>query len=204
MFISWIKKYILPKEVDFINAMYKHSKVINKIADSLYNCTLQKRCKDFEMHFKLSKEIYDKNMKELLNVFITPIDRESIYRVITQLDWTALSIYHFYLEAKAYDIEFDKSYKDIISKIKLQAELLTAGFKTIKTHPNKTDESAKKVRKLYEEISQIYIEKMVELSNSNDIKAMFEHKSLLHQLKDISRHLRMSANSLEDIIMKMV
>ena len=204
MFVSWIKKYILPKEVDFLGAMYEHAKVINKIADSLYHCTVKQSCDDVEKHFKSSKEIYDNHMKELLNVFITPIDRESIYRVTTQLDWTALSIYHFYLEAKAYDIAFDQSYREIIAKIKLQAELLTAGFKTVKTHPNKTDESAKKVRKLYEEISRIYIEKMVELSHSNDIKAMFEHKSLLHQLKDISRHLRMSANSLEDIIMKTV
>ncbi|PTB87796.1 hypothetical protein C9925_01395 [cyanobacterium G8-9] len=143
-------------------------------------------------------------MKNLLNTFITPIDRESIYRVITQLDWIAISIRHFLIEAKAYNIhELDADYGIMIKKLQLQSELLTAGFKTVKSDPIKTAESAKRIRECYDELVDIYVTKMSALAHSEETKKIFIHKELLSQIKEISKRMRMSANSLEDIIMKM-
>ena len=151
-----------------------------------------------------AKQIRDANMKELLNTFITPIDRESIYRVITELDWIAISIRHFVMEAKAYEIrELDREYATMIKQLKLQAELLEAGFKTLRKDDKKTAKSAKRVRDAYDDLMDIYIQKMAKLATSKDTKEIFIHQSLLWQLKDISKRMRMTANSLEDIIMKM-
>ena len=33
MIVSWIKKYILPKEVDFLSALNNHAMIIKKIVD---------------------------------------------------------------------------------------------------------------------------------------------------------------------------
>jgi uncharacterized protein Yka (UPF0111/DUF47 family) len=204
---SWIKKYILPKEVDFLSALSSHAKIVKNIIDDLKNCfvSLEDRycisiLKD-EHNAKLKR---DKNMKELLNTFITPIDRESIYRIITQLDWLFVSVRHFVLEAKAYKIDkLDGDYIKMMDYLKLQSELLEAGFKTLRKDDIKTTQSAKRVRETYDDLVQIYIEKMAKLSLCNDPKEIFIHQSLLTQLKDISKRMRMTANSLEDIIMKL-
>jgi vacuolar-type H+-ATPase subunit F/Vma7 len=50
----------------------------------------------------------------------------------------------------------------------------------------------------------IYVKKMADLSNTEEIKIIFIHRELLSQLKEISKRMRMTANSLEDIIMKII
>ncbi len=207
MIVSWIKKYILPKEVDFLSSLSAHAMIIKKIVDDLEHCFLDAKeahCTAILEDQHQADKIRDTNMKELLNSFITPIDRESIYRVITELDWIAISIRHFVKEAKAYKLkELDQEYPIMIEHLKLQAELLTAGFKTLKKDDEKTAQSAKRVRDTYDDLMNVYIDKMARLSTSKDTKEIFIHQALLWQLKEISKRMRMTANSLEDIIMKM-
>lgn len=207
MITSFIKKYILPKEVDFLSALNEHSMIIKNITDDLYKCFLESNTQSCEAILEdqhKAKEIRDTNMKELLNTFITPFDRESIYRVITQLDWIAISIRHFVIETQAYNINhLDKEYGVIIKHIQLQAELLTAGFKTLRSNQEKTAQSAKRVRDTYDELMDIYVDKMAHLSKAQNIQTMFVQKEILAQLKEISKRMRKTANSLEDIVMKM-
>ncbi len=204
---SWIKKYILPKEIDFLAALDTHAMIINKIMHDLEKCFIQQdeaHCQSILNDQHQAGEIRDTNMKDLLNVFITPIDRESIYRVITELDWSAISIRHFVIEAKAYGmVQLDKDYGNLIHHLQLQSELLGAGFKTVKSDPKKTAESAKRVRDTYDIFMNDYIEKKAQIIQMQDDRERFAHTELLSQLHDISKRLRMSANSLEDIIMKM-
>jgi len=205
--ISFIKKYILPKEVDFLAALNEHSMTIKKITDDLYRCFLEgdeASCKAILQDQHKAKEIREENMKNLLNTFITPFDRESIYRVIGELDWIAISIRHFVIEAKAYKIKkLDDNYAAIIKQIQLQAELLTAGFKTVKSSADKTADNAQRVRDTYDALMDIYIQRMAALALSDDLKDRFVQRELLAQLKEISKRMQMCANSLEDIVMKM-
>ena len=207
MSTSWIKKYILPKEIDFISALHSHAMIIKKIIDDLEKCFISEddtHCLAILDDQHQAKKIRDNNMKDLLNVFITPIDRESIYRVITELDWIAISMRHFVIEAKAYHVsKLDEDYAPMIIQLQLQAELLTAGFKTLKTDVVKTAESAKRVRDSYDILVDLHIQKMAHLATISNVKEQFIHRELLAQLKDISKRMRITANSLEDIIMKM-
>lgn len=207
MSTSWIKKYILPEEIDFISALHTHAMSIKKIIDDLEKCIIKKNEKHCRAILEVqhqAKKIRDNNMKDLLNVFITPIDRESIYRVITELDWIAISMRHFVIEAKSYNVsKLDDDYAHMIKQLQLQAELLTAGFKTLKSDAVKTAQSAKRIRDTYDIFVELYIQKMAYLSTIPDAKEQFIHRELLAQLKDISKRMRMTANALEDIIMKM-
>jgi len=205
---SLIKKFILPKEVDFISALVEHSIVIDSIVNALYLCFIdakEERCQDILANEHQAQEIKKKNMEELLNTFITPIDRESIYRVITQLDWIAVSIRHFVLEAKAYRIHtLDDGYTEIIGCIQQQSKSLSLGFQ----HLNGSDvlvvaKNVQDVREGYETLIEIYIEKMAELAESQYMREMFIQKELLSQLKEISKRMQVCANSLEDIVVKM-
>ncbi len=205
--ISWIKKYILPKEIDFITALQTQAMGIKKLTDDLQKCFINKdenHCILILQDERETGKIQEENMKNLLNSFITPIDRESIYRVITQLDWIAISIKHFVKEAKAYGkSDFDDDYNQMFEHLKLQAELLLAGFETLKKSSQNTAKSTKRVRDIYDSFMDIYIHKMAKCANLKNHKEIFINKELLSQLHDISRHFKMSADSLEDIVMKM-
>ena len=205
---SFIKKFILPKEVDFIVDLSEHAAVIERIVNALYLCfieTNENACQEILSNEHQSQSMKEKNMAALLNTFITPVDRESIYRVITQLDWISVSIRHFVLEAKAYRItSLDGSYNEIISCIQRQSKSLHAGFSNLKEKDAVVvAKYAQDVRDGYESLIEVHIAKMTKLADTADVREMFIQKELLSQLKEIAKRMMVCANSLEDIVVKM-
>jgi len=205
---SFIKKFILPKEVDFYTALVEHATLVDDIIHSLYSCFIEgkeEHCQKILTSEHQVQTIKEKYISELLNTFITPIDRESIYRVITQLDWIAMSIRHFALEAKGYHIcMLDNGYIDIITCLQRQSKDLRLGFQNLKEKNHVVvAQHTQMVRNEYETLIESHIKKMAELAESKDTKEMFIEKELLLQLKEISKRMHVCANSLEDIVMKM-
>ena len=202
-----LKKFILPKEVDFFEAMKLHSDAINAIIIDLQKCFIydnKKSCQNILNDESNSKNIKKENMRELLATFITPIDRESIYRVTTQLDWIAISVRHFMLEANSYKIENLKIYNLIFNSLVEISKSLNSGFIHLKDkNPKEVSSKCDEVRELYDKIVEEYILYMSELSKSKDIHKLFTHKEILSQLRDISKRFHLCANSLEDIVAKM-
>lgn len=208
MIKSFLKKYILPKEVDFLEGLEAHSLSVHKITRDLYLCFIEEKeenCNAILNDEHEAQYIRDKNMKELFNAFITPIDRESIYRVIAQLDWIAMSIRHFVLQAKAYEItSLENAYIDILSILNEQSLVLNMGFNNLKkSNISLVAQNAQSVRDNYEKFIELHIAKMADIAKSKDIQDMFIQKELLIQLKDISKRFQVTANSLEDIVVKM-
>lgn len=206
MIKSFIKKYILPKEVDFITALQNQSTSVDTIVQDFYSCFMlydATSCDTLFTSENKSKEIRVKNMNNLLNTFITPIDRESIYRVISQLDWIAESVRHFALEAKECKVTtLQTDYSDIMNLITEQSQRLNAGFMNLNNKISVVD-NAQAVRDGYEKAVKSYIIQMASLSQSNDLHEMFVQRELLAQLREISKRLQICANSLEDIVIKM-
>lgn len=205
---SFIKKFILPKEVDFNTALVEHATLVDDIIHALYSCFIEgkeENCQKILANEHQIQTIKEKYISELLNTFITPIDRESIYRVITQLDWIAMSIRHFALEAKAYHITtLDDGYMKIITCLQRQSKDLRLGFQNLKeANPVVVAQHAQMVRDAYETLIENHIKKMAELADSKDTREMFIAKELLAQLKEIAKRMQVCANSLEDIVMKM-
>lgn len=204
---SFFKKYIVPHEIDFIAMLQEQSLVTHKIIKDLYECFIdedEQDCQSIIEDENKTEQIKKRNMEMLLNAFITPIDRESIYRAVTQLDWVAISVKHFVQETKAYKVDSLTQYKDIFHLIYSASEVLNEGFEALDDAVHaKVSRKADKVRTLTDEISQRYIQEMVILSENTDFKQVFIYKEILSQLKEIGRRLHVTANTLQDIVVKM-
>ena len=204
---SLFKKYIVPHEINFVDMLQEQAFANYNMIDDLYKCFIKNEvnsCEAITKDVHNTKRLKEKNMNQLLNAFITPIDRESIYRAITQLESIAISVKHFVLETKGYKIHSLSEYEDIFSLIHKGSEKLKDGFEALdaNNHP-KVSKLADEVRKITDKISQEYIKQMVQLSDSKDFKHTFKHREILFQLKQISHHLHETANTLQDIIVKM-
>lgn len=202
-----LKKYIIPHEINFVEMLQEQSQATHKMIDDLHECFIhenEKDCSSIIQDEYKTNHIKKRNMHQLLNAFITPIDRESIYRAVTQLDWIVVSVKHFVLETKAYEIHNLNEYKDIFYLIHKASKKLQSGFEALNEKNNaKVSRISDKVRSITDEISQKYIQEMVKLSSSEDTKKVFIHKEILKQLKEIGRRLHISANTLQDIVVKM-
>jgi len=205
---SFLKKYILPQEIDFFEAMKIHSDAIKEIILDLQRCFIfenKEACLKVLNDEANSKEIKKQNMKKLLSTFITPVDRESIYRVTTQLDWIAISTRHLILEVNSYKIENLKEYNLLFLSLVEMAQSLNQGFISLKKKDVlDVDLRCENIRDMYDKAVREYILYMSELSKESNINKIFTHQQILFQLKDIAKHFHLCANSLEDIVAKVV
>ena len=204
---SLFKKYIVPHEINIVDMLQEQSSATHKMIEDLYACFIKENesgCEAIRADQHQTELLKEKNMNQLLNAFITPIDRESIYRAITQLDEISISVKHFVMETKAYKIHELSEYKEIFHLIYKASKKLKSGFEAL-DNDNHAELSrlSQKVRQLTDEISEEYIHQMVKLSSEKDSQIMFKYKEILSQLKDIAAKIHTAANTLQDIIVKM-
>ncbi len=204
---SLFKKYIVPHEIHFVKMLQQQAVAIDNMIGDLYKCFIKNEtsfCEAIMEDVHNTKHLKEKNMNQLLNAFITPIDRESIYRAITGLDRIAISVKHFVLETKAYKISSLNEYKHILHLIHKGSGKLKDGFEALDANNHlQVSRLADEVRQITDKISQEYINQMVKLSDCKDPKHTFKYREILFQFKQISHHLHEAANTLQDIIVKM-
>ncbi len=203
-----IQKYLLPKEIDFNNALKKQ---VNASKHSVLD--LCKYCEQKDMHAlkaivedeHQSRSLKSKNMHELLDVFITPYDKESIYRIITQLDWIALSVKHLVIDLLAYKINCPEYYQPIFSTLREMILSLDKAFTYLpEKQLGKILRNIELIHDKYDETSKECALAALRHLENDEIKVYLAHKEILNQLKEVARRIHMSANTLEDMAMKIV
>ncbi len=203
-----IEKYILPRAVDFNAALQRQ---VNAARDTVADLCRYYATHDYNALTKITQDERDcrhlknQNMHELLDVFITPYDRESIYRIINQLDWIALSVKHLAIDILIYKVTCPKDYQPIFSALGAMSDALADGFNFL---------TQKNLHELVRVVNEIYVnyDKTVETCalaaakhlDSGDIKAYLKHREVLNQLKEVAKRINISANSLEDLAIKLV
>jgi len=204
--MGFISKFILPKNVNFNNALLAQTSAMRVVVESLRKVCIENDATGlitFSSAVDEGRALKTKNMKELLDVFITPYDKESIYRMITQLDWIVLSANHFLQEINAYGISPVRGYLSIFQALVEMATFLEEGV----NHLSKKSALAialkiDLIHERYEELMELSALSMAELLKQDDVRHIIMHKELLTQLKEVAKRIRVTANSLEDMAIK--
>ena len=201
------KKYILPEEIDFFKELQEQSEATRRATHDLYRCFAlgdQQACEAILKNQNQATVIKNRNMDDLSRAFLTPVDREAIFRAITHLDWVLISIKHLVMESTAYGISDLKEYEKIMRQLRECADLLAQGFAAL--HHNEMElvrNKAEEARALAHMVTESYVQAMSRVAEGNNIHLMFKHKELLSQIKSIAKRFHVTANTLQDICMKL-
>lgn len=205
--MSFIKHLILPKEVDFDNALQSQARITRLIVSDLHNACLDKGMIDAEIlraHTDEARALKTKNMNELLDVFIAPYDKESIYRIITQLDWISLSVKHLHLETEAYGFTSISDYQSIIELLLEMAGLLEQCVTRLSSKsPRAISPDTDTIHDQYDHIVVLCARSMSDLLKEEDCRQIIIHRDILAQLKEIAKRIHVTANTLEDMAIKL-
>jgi len=203
-----IQKYLLPKEIDFNSALKRQ---VNASKNSVLDLCKYCQNKDLESLKSIvddehsSRALKSKNMHELLDVFITPYDKESIYRIITQLDWIALSVKHLVIDLLAYRITCPDYYQPIFTTLSEMVESLDKAFTYLpQKQLGKILSNIETIHDKYDETTKECAFAALRHLENDEVKVYLAHKEILNQLKDVSKRIHISANTLEDMTMKIV
>ena len=204
--MGFISKLLLPRQVDFNESLLDQAKNCRSIVEDL--CAA---CAANDMGLlstipataQQGRELKDRNMALLLDVFITPYDKESIYRMITGLDWVALSVKHFQLETRVYQLHSLSEYAPFMSLLADMAAALESGIRELPARQlppigNSTD----RIHDQYDEVVSLCARANAELLAQDDLKRIMRHRDMLLQLKEIAKRIHLAANTLEDMAIK--
>ncbi|MDY6920222.1 MAG: hypothetical protein SV765_08410 [Pseudomonadota bacterium] len=203
--MGFIQKYILPKEVDLTASLQVQASATRKIVHDLYAACVLRQDDAFSAirnDTSETRKIKDKNMQDLLDVFIAPYDKESIFRLITQLDWVALSIKHFVVEVEAYRIDqsLDR-YRDIFELLREMASLLEEGLQQLsrKALPN-----IAALHDKYDQVVESRASHGAEVLREEDCRQVVVQMEILSQLKEVAKRMHVTADTLEDMAIKIL
>jgi len=206
--MNFINKFILPKEVDFDTALQAQARITRIIVSDLHATCIDEKVKNagaISEHADEARLLKTKNMNELLDVFIAPYDKESIYRLITQLDWIALSVKHFQLETDAYGVTTISEYQSIIEVILEMANLLEQCITRLSTKsPRTISLDTDIIHDQYDHVVVLCAQSVAELLKNDDCKYIIVHRDILWQLKEIAKRIHVTANTLEDMAIKLI
>lgn len=203
--MGFIQTFILPKDVDLAAALQAQTSATRAIVHDLYAAYILHEDEAFDAiknDTGKTREIKERNMKELLDVFIAPYDKESIFRIITQLDWIALSVKHFVIEVDAFNNrQALDAYRNIFDLLKDMASLLEDGFRQLS---RKELPSIALIHDKYDQVVEYRARHVAQLLKQEDIKRIIIHKDILAQLKEIAKRMHVTSNTLEDMAIKIL
>lgn len=203
-----IQKYILPKEVDFNAALQQQVNASrNSVLDLCQYCLENNRdaLKKITDDERQCRTLKNQNMHELLDVFITPYDREAIYRIIDQIDWIALSVKHLAMELVIFKVKCPENYRPIFTSLRQMVDALAEGF--VFLADKKLHEIVRVVNEIYVDYDQTVEQCTLAAANHmehDEIKVYLAHREILIQLKEVAKRIHVSANTLEDMAIKIV
>jgi len=206
--MGFIDKFILPESVDFVAALREQTVATRGIVCDLHNACVRQQpdaLQSIRDDAQRAQTIKSDNMKRLLSVFLTPYDKESIYRLITQLDWVVLSVKHFVIEREVYGIESLDEYRDIFELLQEMAELLEEGCNQLAAREMIAQAATTdRIHDKYDQVVEHCARATAALFRADDCKHIMRHRDIVAQLKEIAKRIHITANTLEDMAIKVV
>ncbi|RLB50855.1 MAG: hypothetical protein DRJ42_18050 [Deltaproteobacteria bacterium] len=203
--MGFIDKYLIPKQVDFVRTLGEQTAVAGEMMEALLEACAaddHNRLERVDELGNAARELKSRNMERLLDVFITPYDKESIYRMITQLDWIALSVKHFKLEATVYPDASLVSYSPAVETLRGMVQLLEEGLDMLASHDlRQIAASNRQIHESYDHVVTLCSRASAEIAD-RELREVLSRRDLFRQLREIAKRIHITANTLEDMAIK--
>lgn len=145
-----------------------------------------------------------RNIHTLNEAFSTPIDREDIYRAITTLDEVVNACKDAVSEMNALQLTPDVFTLEMARHLADGVKALTAGYGLLSSQPALAAEDADRARKAERKVEKLYRKALAELFRGEDYIAMFKRREIYRHLTHAAERMAACANTLHDIVVKMV
>lgn len=144
-----------------------------------------------------------RNIRKLNEAFSTPIDREDIYRAITDLDEIVNYCKTTVSEMSVLDIQPDKFDLEMAVDLNEGVQALIIGFGKLQSAPLAAQDDAERARKAERKVEKVYRRALANLFKGDDYIAMFKHREIYRHLSNAADRLSHCSSTLHDIAVKM-
>ena len=152
---------------------------------------------------KSADEIRYQLVDEINQTFVTPIDRDDLFRLSASIDDLADYAWTTIKDLRIYDITPDDNLLSLVKILLQMADGLLLCVQNLeKNHPLVSAE-ATKVKKLENTLNVRYHEAIAELFSSDDFKKILKYREIYSHMNHASDKGDISADILLDIVVKL-
>ena len=144
-----------------------------------------------------------RNLHTLNEAYSTPIDREDLYRAISDLDEVVNYCKTTVSEMDVLSLTPDKHCLEMAMHIKLGTDALALGYSRLARHPAEAAADADSARKAERKVEKAYRRAIAELFQGDDYIHMFKRREIYRHLSNAADRMANCANTLHDIVVKM-
>ena len=204
IFSQFIER-MFPKSPDFFTLLHLQSIQVCVTMDNL-NEFLHSSHEEAKIQLKKDEHDADiirmNNLQQLNQAFSTTIDREDIYRAINAMDGIVTHCKNSFNEMDALELVVDDTCLAMAERLRFGVKSIEHGFEVLSTDPLKAQEFAMTVHDNQRKVDRLYYEGLGELFKSEDHIHIFKMKEFYLHLKHIGDRMKVCADVLEDIIVK--
>ena len=141
-------------------------------------------------------------VEDINRTFITPIDREDLFRLSSSVDDLADYAWTTVKELRIYDIAPDAHLLRMARTLLDMADGLLVCMENLEKNPAKVSEEATRVKKLENTLNVQFHQSIAELFTSDDFKHILKYREIYSHMNHASDKGDFSADILLDIIVK--
>ena len=196
---------VFPKTVNFFHLLAEQSFQVTHTVGMLVEF-METANPELEMEIRKDEHNADtvkaQNMHALNEAFSTPIDREDIYRAITDLDEIVNYCKSTVNEMDILALAPDHFTLEMTKLLKEGVDALAIGFGKLGHNPASAAEDADAGRKAERKVEKLYRKALAELFQGDDYLHMFKRREIYRHLANAADHMAHCANTLHDIVVK--
>lgn len=198
---------VLPKAPDFFGMLSKQSRKVAETVELLVKFMQTSSAEvDAQIHADehAADDIKVANIHILNEAFSTPIDREDIYRAITNLDEVVNYCKDTVKEMAALNVQPDRFTLEMAELLLVGARALRDGFAKLGKHTAAAADDAEVARKAERAIDHLYRDALADLFQGDNYIQMFKKREIYRHLTNAAERMSHCASTLHDIVVKMV
>lgn len=147
-------------------------------------------------------QIHYRLVDAINRTFITPIDRDDLFRLSTSIDDLADYSWTTVKDLRIYNIPPDKNLIAMVQILLQMADGLLVCVKHLPNNHTLVTQEAKKVKKLENSLNERYHESIAELFASDDFKKILKYREIYSHINHASDKGDICADLLQNIIVK--
>lgn len=205
-FFSALFERIFPRSPDFFKLLAEQSVMVARTVDVLV-AFMETGDPALGAEIKKDEHVADtikvRNIHTLNEAFSTPIDREDIYRAITDLDEVVNYCKSTVNEMDMLGVQPDAHMLEMARLLKEGVDALIKGYSKLGATPGPAAEDADAARKAEHKVERLYRKALADLFQGDDFINMFKRREIYRHLSNAADRMAHCANTLHDIVVKM-
>lgn len=194
------------RKINFFKMITEQAKLTEKGVEMLVKFCIDKDPKDADLVLEYEEkadEARKKLVTTLHETFVTPFDREDIYRLSSAIDDVIDYAKYSIKELKVFDVQPDEYIHKMSEILFEMAKGLYIAAQNLEKNKEITNAECIKVKKLENKANSLYQEALSKLFEGDDIKKILIYREMYRHLNNASDKGDIAADTFLNIIVKM-